>query len=82
MHHPQPALPHLPYEIWEQILDLLDTPALLAFQKVCSAWRHTLLSYVMDGRLKSRALVSIVMMPFGKLFSWPFCAIIYGKNNR
>ena len=53
-------LPHLPYEVWEMILDLLDkTEDLLAFQRVCNEWKEVLLSYVMDGRLKSRALVSV-----------------------
>jgi len=50
------TLPHLPYELWEQILDLLDTQGLLSFQKVCTDWREIVVSYVMDGRLKSRAL--------------------------
>ena len=47
------------------ILDLLDkTEDLLAFQRVCNEWREVLLSYVMDGRLKSRALVSILFLFF------------------
>jgi len=55
---PSSPLPHLPYEVWEMILDLLDkTEDLLAFQRVCNEWKEVLLSYVMDGRLKSRALL-------------------------
>ena len=64
-------LPHLPYEVWEMILDLLDkTEDLLAFQRVCTDWREVLLSYVMDGRLKSRALVSNIISFFLALANW------------
>jgi len=48
----------LPAEIWEKILDLLDTRALLNCQHTCHEWRSMVLSYVLSGRLKNRALVS------------------------
>ena len=52
------------------ILDLLDkTEDLLAFQRVCNEWKEVLLSYVMDGRLKSRALVSMLFLFFA-LATW------------
>jgi len=63
---PSSPLPHLPYEVWEMILDLLDkTEDLLAFQRVCNEWKEVLLSYVMDGRLKSRALAALVLTGVG-----------------
>ena len=48
----------LPAEIWEKILDLLDTNSLLSFQHTCHQWRNIILEYVMRGRLRNRALVS------------------------
>lgn len=48
----------LPAEIWEKILDLLDTSSLLNCQHTCQEWRSIVLSYVLSGRLKNRALVS------------------------
>ena len=61
--NPSSPLPHLPYEVWEMILDLLDkTEDLLAFQRVCNEWKEVQFSYVMDGRLKSRALVSMLLV--------------------
>ena len=53
-----PHLPHIPTEIWENILDLLDSSSLLNFQNVCQEWYNTTIQYVMSGRLKNRALVS------------------------
>ena len=53
-----PHLPHIPIEIWENILDILDTSSLLNFQQVCRDWYDILIQYVMSGRLKNRALVS------------------------
>ena len=52
------TLPYLPMEIWEDILDLFDRSSLLNFQNVCRNWYDVLIQYVMNGRLKSRALVS------------------------
>ena len=49
----------LPYELWEQILDRLDQAGLLSVQAACQRWKETVISYVMSGRLKSRALVSL-----------------------
>lgn len=57
----------LPYEVWEQILDLLATPDLLGFQLVCQEWRDVVNSYAMNGRLKSRALVRLFLMCFSSL---------------
>ena len=51
--------PNLPTEIWEKILDLLDTSSLLNFQKVCREWRSVVLGYIMNGRLGNRALVNL-----------------------
>ena len=48
----------LPPEIWEKILDLLDQTSLLACQEVTHSWKQIIFSYIMSGRLKSRALVS------------------------
>ena len=48
----------LPTEIWEIILDCLDSKELLNFQHTCHAWRQIVLSYIINGRLKNRALVS------------------------
>ena len=53
-----PHLPHIPIEIWENILDILDTSSLLNFQQVCRDWYDILIQYVMSGRLENRALVS------------------------
>ena len=50
---------YLPNEIWELILDCLDTQALLNFQHTCHPWRQIVLSYVINGRLKNRAFVSL-----------------------
>ena len=49
----------LPIEVWELILDLLDTKSLLNFQHSCHAWRNIILNYVMRGRIRDRALVRI-----------------------
>ena len=48
----------LPAEIWEKILDLLDTKALSNCQHTCLEWKSIVKSYVLSGRLKNRALVS------------------------
>ena len=53
-------LPHIPTEIWEKILDLLDSTSLLNFQNVCKEWYDITIQYVISGRLKNRALVSII----------------------
>ena len=47
----------VPIEIWDIILDFLDTKSLLNFQHTCHTWRNIILDYVMRGRLRSRALV-------------------------
>ena len=47
----------LPAEIWEEILDLLDTNSLLNFQHTCHTWRNIILEYIMRGRLRNHALV-------------------------
>ena len=51
----------LPYELWEKILDRLDQSALVAVQNVCHGWRETVIAYVMSGRLKNRAFVSLTI---------------------
>ena len=54
-------LPYIPTEVWERILDLLDSQSLLNFQNVCQEWYHITIQYVMSGRLKNRALVSYLL---------------------
>ena len=49
----------VPIEIWDIILDFLDTKSLLNFQHTCHTWRNIILDYAMRGRLRSRALVRI-----------------------
>ena len=49
----------IPFEIWETILDTLDRQDLLNFQNVCQEWYDVLIRYVMSGRLKNRAVVSM-----------------------
>ena len=49
----------IPFEIWETILDILDRQDLLNFQNVCQEWYDVSIRYVMSGRLKNRAVVSI-----------------------
>ena len=56
-----PHLPYIPTEIWENILDLLDSSSLLNFQNVCQEWYNITIQYVMSGRLKNRALVSYLL---------------------
>jgi hypothetical protein len=48
----------IPAEIGEHMLDLLDTNGLLKFQQVCRYWYDVSIQYVLNGRLKNRALVS------------------------
>ena len=62
------SLPYLPIELWECILDMLDTPGLLGFQQACQEWHDILINYVMSGRLKNRALVSIKYRNLNKMF--------------
>ena len=50
----------VPIEIWDIILDFLDTKSLLNFQHTCHTWRNIILDYAMRGRLRSRALVRIL----------------------
>ncbi len=47
----------LPQEIWEGILDLLDTDSLLNLQASCRYFASAVVSYARGGRLKERALV-------------------------
>ena len=47
----------VPFEIWDIILDFLDTKSLLNFQHTCHTWRNIIHDYAMRGRLRSRALV-------------------------
>ena len=47
----------LPQEIWEKILDLLDTDSLLNLQASCRCFASAVVSYACRGRLKERALV-------------------------
>ena len=54
----------LPIEIWELILDLLDTKSLLNFQDSCHTYRNIILDYVIRGRIRDRALVRIKIMNF------------------
>ena len=49
----------VPFEIWDIILDFLDTKSLLNFQHTCHTWRNIIHDYAMRGRLRSRALVRI-----------------------
>ena len=49
----------IPFEIWETILDKFDRQDLLNFQAVCQEWYYVSIRYVMSGRLKNRAVVSI-----------------------
>ena len=48
----------LPNEIWEKILDDVDTKGLESAQEVCDAWRGVVVAYVLSGRLLNRAKVS------------------------
>ena len=52
------AIPKLPFEIWETILDLLARQDLLSFQNVCQEWHDVVIQYVLNGRLMNRAVVS------------------------
>ena len=54
----------LPIEIWELILDLLDTKSLLNFQDSCHIYRNIILDYVIRGRIRDRALVRIKILNF------------------
>ena len=54
----------LPIEIWELILDLLDTKSLLNFQDSCHTYRNIILDYVIRGRIRDRALVRIKILYF------------------
>ncbi|XP_059091699.1 uncharacterized protein LOC131887181 isoform X2 [Tigriopus californicus] len=47
---------NLPREIWEKILDSLDTHGLQQAQNTCASWREIVLAYIMNGRLGNRAL--------------------------
>ena len=49
----------VPFEIWDIILDFLDTKSLLNFQHTCHTWHNIIHDYAMRGRLRSRALVRI-----------------------
>ena len=53
------AVVRIPFEIWETILDKFDRQDLLNFQTVCQEWYYVSIRYVMSGRLKNRAVVSI-----------------------
>ncbi|XP_059091700.1 uncharacterized protein LOC131887181 isoform X3 [Tigriopus californicus] len=48
---------NLPREIWEKILDSLDTHGLQQAQNTCASWREIVLAYIMNGRLGNRALM-------------------------
>ncbi|XP_059091697.1 uncharacterized protein LOC131887181 isoform X1 [Tigriopus californicus] len=48
---------NLPREIWEKILDSLDTHGLQQAQNTCASWREIVLAYIMNGRLGNRALL-------------------------
>ena len=56
-----PHLPYIPTEVWENILDLLDSSSLLNFQNVCQEWYNIMIQYVMSGRLKNRAMVRCLL---------------------
>lgn len=49
----------IPAEIWEFILDFLDRKSLLQCQHTCHVWRQRVIEYVMTGKLKNRAFVSL-----------------------
>jgi hypothetical protein len=68
--------PIFPSEIWEKILDLLDTASLLNFQKVCQFWRSIVLGYIMNGRLGNRALVKHGQTPTDR------CWILLDNSRR
>ena len=52
----------LPIEIWELILDLLDTKSLLNCQDTCHTYRNIIIDYVIRGRIRDRALVRIKIL--------------------
>ena len=50
----------LPNEIWERILDDVDSKGLESAQDACVAWRNIVISYTLNGRLLNRAKVSFL----------------------
>ena len=52
----------LPSEIWERILDDVDSRGLESAQEACVAWRNIVISYTLNGRLLNRAKVSYLTM--------------------
>ena len=60
----------LPIEIWELILDLLDTKSLLNFQDSCHTYRNIILDYVIRGRIRDRALVRIKILNFKTMYQF------------
>ena len=52
----------LPLELWEKILDLVDSQGLFGLQESCRTLKDIVLSYILNGRLKHRALVSYILL--------------------
>ena len=50
----------LPNEIWERILDDVDSRGLESAQETCVAWKNIVIAYTLNGRLLNRAKVSLV----------------------
>ena len=48
----------LPNEIWERILDDVDSRGLESAQETCVAWKNIVIAYALNGRLLNRAKVS------------------------
>ena len=66
----------LPIEIWELILDLLDTKSLLNFQDSCHTYRNIILDYVIRGRIRDRALVRIKILNFKTMYQLVFLGLL------
>ena len=54
----------LPNEIWERILDDVDSRGLESAQEACVAWRNIVIAYTLNGRLLNRAKVSYLTMNY------------------
>ena len=62
----------LPPEIWEIVLDHMDRRSLLNTQHVCRHWRNEVLNYAMNGRLKNRAFVGLILAAAASSLTSPF----------
>jgi hypothetical protein len=71
------AWSRLAYEIWEKILDDVDTVGLESAQRTCTEWRGIVLAYAASGRLKNRARVSALLFTHDVSFCWIFpCSVL------